>query len=58
MLMNLRTQVLVEHVGVVTLLLRLLLLPRLLLLILLRIDFVLSIVFMLGVVHTWNSFQA
>ena len=58
MLMNLRTQVLVEHVGVVTLLLRLLLLPRLLLLILLRIDFVLFIVSMLGVVHTWNSFQA
>jgi len=50
-------QVLVEHAGIVTLLLCLLQLPRLVLLFLLRMDLVLLIVFVFGVVHTWNSFQ-
>ncbi len=58
MLMNLGViRVLVEHVGLLTLLFRLLLLSRLLLLILLRMELVLSIVFMFGCVHTWNSFH-
>jgi hypothetical protein len=57
MLVGRKIPVLMEHVGLLTLLFRPMLLSGLLLLDLLMIDLILPIGFVFGVVHTWNSFH-